>query len=124
MYVSLKGTSRPTKYHVVWDDNCFKEDEIEQLTFFLCFMSARCSRSVSYPAPAYYAHLAANRVRSYLEKLVNICFRLLKFIIKCNIVVFDFDFYSKTIDINRLDEEQVKNKLNSKLVENSPMFYI
>lgn len=117
----LKGTSRPTKYHVVWDDNNFEEDEIEQLTFYLCFMSARCSRSVSYPAPTYYAHLAAFRIRSYLEKLVNM--RVYIFTIqKCNIIVFDF--YSKTININRLDEEQVKNQLNSKLIENTPMFYI
>lgn len=122
MHVCLKGTSKPTKYHVVWDDNSFEEDEIEQLTFSLCFMLAHCSRSISYPAPTYYAHLAAYRIQSYIEKLFNVLdYRHLLLHI-CNIVVFDF--YSKTIDIDRLDEEQIKYKLNSELIENNPMFYI
>jgi hypothetical protein len=68
--VFLKGTSRPTKYHLIWDDNNFTEDQLEQLTFYLCFMFVRCTRSVSYPAPTYYAHLAAFRARAYIEKLV------------------------------------------------------
>lgn len=66
----FKGTSRPTKYHLIWDDNNLTEDALEQLTFYLCFMFARCTRSVSYPAPTYYAHLAAFRARAYLEKSV------------------------------------------------------
>lgn len=67
-FLYVKGTSRPTKYHLIWDDNNFTEDQLEQLTFYLCFMFARCTRSVSYPAPTYYAHLAAFRARAYIEK--------------------------------------------------------
>ena len=30
-------------------------------------MFTRCNRSVSYPAPTYYAHLAAARAKVYIE---------------------------------------------------------
>lgn len=73
-YVSLKcsfffqGVSRPTKYRLLWnDDDDMTEDEIEEITYYLCHMFSRCTRSVSYPAPTYYAHLAAYRARVYLE---------------------------------------------------------
>jgi len=36
----------------------------------LCHMFPRCNRSVSYPAPAYLAHLAAARGRVYISGLV------------------------------------------------------
>ncbi|KAL1138977.1 hypothetical protein AAG570_009038 [Ranatra chinensis] len=63
-HASIQGTSRPTKYHLLWDDANLSEDELEQITYYLCHMFTRCTRSVSYPAPTYYAHLAAFRVRS------------------------------------------------------------
>jgi hypothetical protein len=64
----LQGVSRPTKYHLLWnDDDNMKTDELEQLTYYLCHMFSRCTRSVSYPAPTYNAHLAAYRARVYLE---------------------------------------------------------
>ena len=44
------------------------EDEIEELTYYLCHLIARCTRSVSYPAPTYYAHLAAFRARALIHK--------------------------------------------------------
>jgi eukaryotic translation initiation factor 2C len=37
-----------------------------QLTFQLCHTYVRCTRSVSIPAPAYYAHLVAFRARYHL----------------------------------------------------------
>jgi len=97
-HASIQGTSRPTKYHLIWDDNNFTEDQLEQLTFYLCFMFARCTRSVSYPAPTYYAHLAAFRARAYIE--------------------------NKIIDLNNLDDEQNKNKLNQSFTFNTPMFFV
>jgi len=39
---------------------------IYKLTYYLCHVYARCTRSVSYPAPAYYAHLATDRARAHL----------------------------------------------------------
>jgi len=61
-----QGTSRPSHYHVLWDDNHFSADEIQMLTYQLCHTYVRCTRSVSIPAPAYYAHLVAFRARYHL----------------------------------------------------------
>jgi len=67
-HASIQGVSRPTKYHLLWnDDDNMTTDELEQLTYYLCHMFSRCTRSVSYPAPTYNAHLAAYRARVYLE---------------------------------------------------------
>lgn len=65
-HAGIQGTSRPSHYHVLWDDNCFKADELQQLTYQLCHTYVRCTRSVSIPAPAYYAHLVAFRARYHL----------------------------------------------------------
>ena len=67
-HASIQGVSRPTKYHLLWnDDDRMTENEIEKIAYYLCHMFSRCTRSVSYPAPTYYAHLAAKRARVYLE---------------------------------------------------------
>ena len=62
----VQGTSRPSHYHVLWDDNHFDADELQCLTYQLCHTYVRCTRSVSIPAPAYYAHLVAFRARYHL----------------------------------------------------------
>uniref|UniRef100_A0AAQ4NS90 Argonaute RISC catalytic component 3a n=1 Tax=Gasterosteus aculeatus aculeatus TaxID=481459 RepID=A0AAQ4NS90_GASAC len=65
-HAGIQGTSRPSHYHVLWDDNCFTGDEFQLLTYQLCHTYVRCTRSVSIPAPAYYAHLVAFRARYHL----------------------------------------------------------
>ncbi len=67
-FLSFQGTSRPSHYHVLWDDNDFTADELQCLTYQLCHTYVRCTRSVSYPAPAYYAHLVAFRARYHLQE--------------------------------------------------------
>ena len=62
----MQGTSRPSHYHVLWDDNAFSADDLQMLTYQLCHTYVRCTRSVSIPAPAYYAHLVAFRARYHL----------------------------------------------------------
>ncbi|KAI5400666.1 hypothetical protein KIW84_065521, partial [Lathyrus oleraceus] len=42
---------------VLWDKNNFTADGIQSLTNNLCYMYARCTRSVSIVPPAYNAHL-------------------------------------------------------------------
>lgn len=64
--IVFQGTSRPSHYHVLWDDNRFNADELQTLTYQLCHTYVRCTRSVSIPAPAYYAHLVAFRARYHL----------------------------------------------------------
>uniref|UniRef100_A0A8C4QRB8 Protein argonaute-1 n=1 Tax=Eptatretus burgeri TaxID=7764 RepID=A0A8C4QRB8_EPTBU len=65
-HAGIQGTSRPSHYHVLWDDNHFTADELQVLTYQLCHTYVRCTRSVSIPAPAYYAHLVAFRARYHL----------------------------------------------------------
>nr|CAD1818337.1 unnamed protein product [Ananas comosus var. bracteatus] len=66
-HAGIQGTSRPTHYHVLFDENRFTADGLQMLTNKLCYTYARCTRSVSVVPPAYYAHLAAFRARYYME---------------------------------------------------------
>ncbi|CAF4340358.1 unnamed protein product [Rotaria sp. Silwood2] len=61
------GTSRSTHYHVLYDDNKLQPDEVQMLTYALCYTYARCTRSVSIPAPVKYADLLALRATYYIN---------------------------------------------------------
>jgi len=63
----LQGTSRPAHYHVVHDENSLSPDQVQNICFGLCFTFARCTRSVSVPAPIYYANLVAERAGFHLR---------------------------------------------------------
>ncbi|KAI9179859.1 Protein argonaute-2 [Blastocladiella emersonii ATCC 22665] len=62
----LQGTSRPTRYAVLHDENNWTADDLQLFTYHLCYTYARCTRSVSVAPPAYYAHLVAFRSRHHL----------------------------------------------------------
>lgn len=66
-HASIQGTARPTRYHCIWDDANMAEDEVEHLAYYLCHLFTRCTRTVSYPTPTYYAHLAAARAKVLCE---------------------------------------------------------
>ena len=66
-HAAIQGTSRPCHYHVLWDDSDFGADELQLLSYQLCHMFWRCNRSVSYPAPTYYAHRDAAHARMLLQ---------------------------------------------------------
>ncbi|KAJ3687816.1 hypothetical protein LUZ61_016980 [Rhynchospora tenuis] len=66
-HAGIKGTSSPTHYHVLWDDNRFNVDDLQTLTYNLCYTYVRCTRSVSIVPPAYYAHHFASRARLYYD---------------------------------------------------------
>jgi eukaryotic translation initiation factor 2C len=55
----LQGTSRPTLYHVIYDQNNFSSDELQKITYALCLLSERATRTISMVAPSYRAHFAA-----------------------------------------------------------------
>ncbi|KAJ8880835.1 hypothetical protein PR048_017306 [Dryococelus australis] len=97
-HASIQGTSRPTKYRRLWDDNDMSEDELEQLTYYLCHMFSRCTRAVSYPTPTYYAHLAAYRARVYIE--------------------------GQKIQLDNLSEEQRRRSIKEVIYKDSPMFFV
>lgn len=66
-HAGIQGTNKPAKYHVLADENKFPADAIYKLTFHLCHVYARCTRSVSVAAPVYYARLATDRARAHLS---------------------------------------------------------
>ncbi|KAI9498874.1 Piwi domain-containing protein [Zychaea mexicana] len=62
-HAGLQGTSRPTHYHVLYDENKFTSDSLQELTYRLCYIYGRATRAVSIVPPAYYADLVAARAR-------------------------------------------------------------
>ncbi|KAK3835053.1 MAG: Piwi domain-containing protein [Linnemannia gamsii] len=66
-HAGLLGTSRPVHYNVLHDDNQFTADALQELTYRLCYLYARCTRSVSLVPAAYYAHLVAQRARFHTK---------------------------------------------------------
>ncbi|GBB93582.1 hypothetical protein RclHR1_00220016 [Rhizophagus clarus] len=62
-HAGLQGTSRPTHYHVLFDENAFNADTLQTLSYNLCYLYARCTRAVSLVPPVYYAHLVCTRAK-------------------------------------------------------------
>ncbi|KAI8647337.1 Piwi domain-containing protein [Parasitella parasitica] len=62
-HAGLLGTSRPTHYHVLHDENKFTSDALQELTYNLCYIYGRATRAVSLVPAAYYADLIAARAR-------------------------------------------------------------
>ncbi|XP_071921954.1 protein argonaute 2-like [Coffea arabica] len=65
------GTSKPTHYYVLWDENAFTSDRLHQLIYNMCFTYARCTKPVSLVPPVYYADLVAYRGRMFQEVVME-----------------------------------------------------
>ncbi|KAI0677581.1 argonaute-like protein [Trametes maxima] len=63
----LLGTSRPAHYNVLLDENGFTPDSLQALSFALCHVYARSTRSVSIPAPVYYADIVCARAKNHYD---------------------------------------------------------
>ncbi|KAG6909899.1 hypothetical protein DXG01_014713 [Tephrocybe rancida] len=61
----LLGTSRPAHYSVLYDENSFNADSMHSLSYALCHVYARATRSVSIPAPVYYADIVCSRAKNH-----------------------------------------------------------
>ncbi|OTF75874.1 hypothetical protein BLA29_002685, partial [Euroglyphus maynei] len=66
-HAGIQGTSRPSHYCVLIDENQYTANYIHNFTNVLCHLYARCSRSISIPTPVFYAHLAAFRAREHIQ---------------------------------------------------------
>ncbi|KAK4057062.1 hypothetical protein OIO90_001962 [Microbotryomycetes sp. JL221] len=66
-HASLLGTGRSAHYTVLMDDSKFSADTLQRLAYNLCFTYARCTRSVSYVTPAYYADRVCTRAQLLLR---------------------------------------------------------
>jgi eukaryotic translation initiation factor 2C len=69
-HAGLKGTVRPTHYTVVFDENSLNADEVQQGTNTASYLYGRATKAVSLIPPAYYADLACERGRCYLNDLM------------------------------------------------------
>ncbi|KRZ47735.1 putative protein tag-76, partial [Trichinella nativa] len=65
------GTSRPTRYYVLFDESNMDVNAMQSITYYLCHLYGRCARSVSIPAPVYFADLACARARYHILAALN-----------------------------------------------------
>lgn len=66
-HAGLIGTSRPAHYSVLLNESNLTVDQLISISYMLCHIYARSTRSVSIPAPVYYAHIAASRAKNHYD---------------------------------------------------------
>ncbi|XP_055841792.1 protein argonaute-2 [Episyrphus balteatus] len=95
---AIQGTSKPTRYNVIIDDANINIDDLQAMTYNLCHLFPRCNRSVSYPAPAYLAHLVGLRGRAYIE--------------------------GSNLQLENLKAEYSKRAVSNDIMKCNPMFFV
>ncbi|KAJ7090261.1 argonaute-like protein [Mycena belliarum] len=71
-HAAIKGTSRSGHYTVLLDENFGGNlGKLQELSFALCHVYAKATRSVSIPAPVYYADLACARGKFHIDPVLN-----------------------------------------------------
>ncbi|KAK7032399.1 hypothetical protein VNI00_013147 [Paramarasmius palmivorus] len=70
-HAGLQGTVKSTHYIVIYDENRFAADEIQQGINSSSYLYARATRAVSLMPPAYYADQACERGRYYLHDFLS-----------------------------------------------------
>ncbi|KDR81951.1 hypothetical protein GALMADRAFT_240289 [Galerina marginata CBS 339.88] len=74
-HAAIQGTSRSSHYVVLHDENFDNQlAKIQDLSFTLCHMYAKATRSVSIPAPVYYADLVCSRGGFHVNPNANLGF--------------------------------------------------
>ncbi|KAH9179682.1 argonaute-like protein [Lactarius sanguifluus] len=68
----VPGTARPTRYNVLVDENRFTADGLQALSYALCHVYARATRSVSIPAPVYYAKLVCSHSKHHFDPQLDL----------------------------------------------------
>ncbi|KAK0486559.1 argonaute-like protein [Armillaria novae-zelandiae] len=66
-HAGLQGTVKPTHYVVIYDENSLNVDELQKGTNDTSYLYARATKAVSLIPAAYYADLACERGRCYIN---------------------------------------------------------
>lgn len=72
VHAGLQGTVKMTHYTVIYDETRFSADEIQKGANDISYLYGRATRSVSLIPPAYYADIACERGRCYLNDFLNV----------------------------------------------------
>ncbi|KAG7440908.1 argonaute-like protein [Guyanagaster necrorhizus] len=70
-HAGLQGTVKPTHYVVIYDENSLDVDELQKGTNNTSYLYARATKAVSLIPAAYYADLACERGRCYLNEILS-----------------------------------------------------
>jgi eukaryotic translation initiation factor 2C len=70
-HAGLQGHVKATHYTVVYDENRLGADELQQGTHTASYLYARATKAVSLVPAAYYADLACERGRCYLNDFLS-----------------------------------------------------
>ncbi|KAK9154537.1 hypothetical protein Sjap_002017 [Stephania japonica] len=66
-HAGMIGTTRPTHYHVLYDEIGFSPDDLQELVHSLSYVYQRSTTAISVVAPVCYAHLAATQISQFLK---------------------------------------------------------
>ncbi|KAI3795891.1 hypothetical protein L1987_38551 [Smallanthus sonchifolius] len=66
-HAGMIGTTRPTHYHVLYDEIGFSADDLQELVHSLSYVYQRSTTAISVVAPICYAHLAATQVGQFMK---------------------------------------------------------
>ncbi|KAL0875862.1 hypothetical protein Bca101_025567 [Brassica carinata] len=66
-HAGMIGTTRPTHYHVLYDEIKFTTDDLQELVHSLSYVYQRSTTAISVVAPICYAHLAAAQMGTVMK---------------------------------------------------------
>ncbi|KAJ0266517.1 Argonaute [Hirschfeldia incana] len=66
-HAGMIGTTRPTHYHVLYDEIGFSSDDLQELVHSLSYVYQRSTTAISVVAPICYAHLAAVQMGTVMK---------------------------------------------------------
>ncbi|KNE72409.1 hypothetical protein AMAG_16892 [Allomyces macrogynus ATCC 38327] len=65
-HLGLQGLAKPTRYSVLVDENNFSPNHLAELSYRMCYLYPRGTRSVSMVPAAFYAHVFAARAKCHV----------------------------------------------------------
>ncbi|KAF6146444.1 hypothetical protein GIB67_037744 [Kingdonia uniflora] len=66
-HAGMIGTTRPTHYHVLYDEIHISADDLQELVHSLSYVYQRSTTAISIVAPVCYAHLAATQMSQFIK---------------------------------------------------------